>query len=295
MKKMLFVINPRSGTQKGKKLLADILSIFNRAEYAVTIHITAGPGDCAQTVRTFAPDMDVVVCCGGDGTFNETVTGVIESGVDIPLGYIPAGSTNDFATSLNLPTDLLEAARTIVEGTDYVYDVGKLNDRYFTYVASFGLFTRTSYATNQTMKNLFGHAAYLLSSITEITRLHSIPMEVTVDGEVIQDNFLFGAVSNSTSVGGVLALDPHRVDMADGNLELLLIRPPKNPVELASCIHKLRTFQYDNRMITFRSAQRLQVKNQPGTVWTLDGERFDAPEHLEISNLHHAIRLLQKG
>ena len=295
MKKMLLIVNPRAGKCKANKVLPEMISIFNRAGYLVTVHITAGAGDGARAVQQLASEMDTVVCCGGDGTFNETVNGLLACGAQAALGYIPCGSTNDFAASLKLPTDLLDAARAIAEGTPFPYDAGKVNDRYFTYVASFGAFTRSSYATNQGMKNNFGFLAYLLSGIQEISQIRTIRIRLDVDGEVVEDDFLFGAVSNSTRLGRVLTLDPHRVDMADGQLELMLIRPPKDLIELTSCIHKLQNQQYDSRMITFRSVKQVRITCPAGTVWTLDGERYDAPEILDISNAHHAISLLQKG
>ena len=159
MKKMLFVMNPYAGTRKANRYLADMLSIFNRAGYAVITHMTAGPGDGAAVVEQMAPQMDLVVCCGGDGTFNEVINGVLRSGAETPIGYIPAGSTNDFASSLHLSTNVLQAARDIMEGQPRPYDVGQFGDRYFSYVASFGTFTRSSYATPQSVKNALGHTA----------------------------------------------------------------------------------------------------------------------------------------
>ena len=296
MKKMLLVLNPRSGTRKANKVLPEIISIFNRADYLVTVHITTGPEDCAKTVAQLANQMDMVVCCGGDGTFNETVNGLLQNGTTVPIGYIPCGSTNDFAASLRLPADLLEAAQAIADGSAYPYDVGMANGHYFTYVASFGAFTKSSYATNQTMKNSFGFLAYFLSGIQEISQIHPIPIRIELDdGEVIEDPVLFGAISNSTRLGRVLNLDTHQVDMADGKLELMLIRPPKDLFELSTCIHKLQNQQYDHRMITFRSVEHLRITCPSGTIWTLDGERFDPCETLQIQNCHHAIRLIQKG
>lgn len=295
MKKMLFVLNPRSGTRKAAKHLTDILSVFSHAGYAVTVYITEGPGDGRRMTEKTAPENDIVVCCGGDGTFHETVNGLLRSGADIPIGYIPAGSTNDFALSINLSLDPLQAARDIVEGTAVPYDIGCIHPHYFAYVASFGAFTKASYATSQTMKNAIGHAAYLLSGIQELSQLHPIPLRVEINGETLEDAYLFGAVSNATSVGRILTLDPSQVDMADGKLELMLIRAPKDLAELSGCIRALQTHRYDCGMITFRSAGSLKITAPPGLIWTLDGERFDAPEALEITNIHHGIRLLQKG
>lgn len=295
MKKMLFVMNPYAGTRRANRYLTDIISIFNRAGYTVTVHITNAPGDCTRIVEKLAPSMDLVACCGGDGTFNETVAGVLRCGADVPIGYIPAGSTNDFATSLKLPTRILDAARAIVEGTPVPYDVGTFDDRYFTYVASFGVFTKSSYATPQSVKNALGHAAYILSGIQELSQIRTTHMRLEMDGEVIEDDFLFGSISNSTSVGGVLTLDPSRVDMADGIFELLLIREPKSLVEISECIQALQTQQYNCRMITFCSARHLQAIGDAQTTWTLDGERAEGKERIEISNLHHAIRIMMRG
>lgn len=144
MKKMLLVVNPYSGQKKAAKMLSEIIAIFNRADYAVRVYITAGPGDATSEVARLCNEVDLVVCCGGDGTFNETISGLLQAGSRTPVGYIPAGSTNDFASSLHLPGDLLEAAREIVEGQPVAYDAGMFGDRVFSYVASFGAFTRTS-------------------------------------------------------------------------------------------------------------------------------------------------------
>ncbi len=295
MPKMLFVMNPCAGTRKANKLLPEILSVFNRSDYAVTVHMTANTGDATNIVARLAPEMDAVVCCGGDGTFNETVNGLMRCGADIPIGYIPCGSTNDFAASLQLPSDPVEAAAAIVQGAPHPYDLGQVNGRYFSYVASFGAFTRSSYATSQSLKNHLGFLAYFLSGIQELSQLHTIRVRIELEEETLEEDFLFGAVSNSTRLGRVLTLDKAQVDMSDGKLELMLIRAPKDLVELTSCIHQLQNQQYDSRMITFRSVRSLRVICPQGTIWTLDGERFQPPEVLEFSNLHHAIRLLQKG
>lgn len=293
MKKMLFVMNPYAGTRKAGRFLPEILSVFNRADYDVTVHITSQQGDCAATVQRLAADMERIVCCGGDGTFNETATGVLRSGTAVPIGYIPAGSTNDFARSLSLETDFVAAAQRIVSGTAYPYDIGKFADRYFTYVASFGAFTRTSYATPQNLKNLLGHAAYLLEGIQELGQIKPVHMRLDVDGHVFDEEFLFGAICNSTSVGGILTLDPDQVDMADGKFEVLLVRPPKDLIELSKCIQSLQTQQYDSPMITFCSASRVLVNAEPEVSWSLDGERATGQGQLPICNLHRAIRLIR--
>ena len=296
MKKMLFVMNPFAGQRRANRYLADILTAFNRGGYDVTVYMTEGPGDCARMVEEKASQMDLIVCCGGDGTFNEMVSGLLRSGADVPLGYIPAGSTNDFAASLGLSTNVMQATRAILEGESRQYDVGKFGDRYFTYVASFGAFTRASYSTPQNVKSALGHTAYLLEGISELSQLKNIHVRLELDdGRVIEDDFLFGAISNSTSVGGILTLDPKQVDMCDGRFELLLVREPEDLSEIPEFIRALQTQKYNCRMMTFVSASRVKVTAPADMVWTLDGERAEGQEQVEATVLHRAIRLLQKG
>ncbi len=294
MKKMLFIMNPYSGKRRANRYLVEILEMFNRAEYLVTVHMTAGPGDATQVVKQLAPGMDIVVCCGGDGTFNETVAGLQMAGVDVPVGYIPAGSTNDFAASLKIPTEPLEAAQEIVEGKPVYYDAGSFNGRFFSYVASFGAFTRTSYTTPQSIKNALGHTAYVLSGISELSQIRTEHVKLEIGDEIVEDDFLFGAICNSTSVGGILTLDPKQVDMADGKLEVLLVRSPKSLLELADCIAAVQSQQYNNcEMITFRSGGQIKITADPEMPWTLDGEREDGHREITINNTHLAYRLVQ--
>ena len=293
MKKMLLAVNPYAGTRKAYKQLADIVAVFNRGGYDVSVYITEGRGDAAETVAKRACDVDVVACCGGDGTFNETVNGVLRSGVNVPIGYIPAGSTNDFASSLQLPADLVAAARQIVEGQPQAYDVGRFADRYFSYVASFGAFTKASYTTPQSIKNALGHTAYLLEGMQELSQIKNVPMMLETEDGVIEDKFLFGAVCNSTSLGGLLTLDPKQVDMSDGKFELLLVRTPRDLTEVKDCLQALKRQQYDCGMITFRSTSYVKVWADPTMPWTLDGEGEDGHREVEIVNLHRAVKLLK--
>ena len=295
MKKMLFIMNPYSGMRRAARYLADIISLFNRNGYEVITHMTGAQGEAIDVVARTAPNVDLVVCCGGDGTFNETITGLLRSGVDIPIGYIPAGSTNDFAASMKLSTNVMQAAKDIVEGQPVAYDIGKFGSRYFSYVASFGAFTRASYATPQSIKNALGHTAYVLEGITELSQIRKEHVRMELDGEVVEDDFIFGAISNSTSVGGVLNLDPSVVDMADGKLEVLLVRVPRDLVELAECIKAVQSQQYNCSVITFRSAEKITVHSNPLMPWTLDGEREEGHIHVDVENVHLAIRLIQKG
>ena len=292
MKHLLLILNPTSGMRKAARNLTDIISVFNRADYDTHVYVTACHGDAAKAVHQFGSEADIIVCCGGDGTLNETVTGVIEAGLDVPIGYIPSGSTNDFASSLHLSGDVVEAAGQIVSGSETAYDVGKFGDRYFTYIASFGAFTKASYSTPQNIKNTLGHMAYVLEGMQELTALRPEHIRMELDGETVEDDFLFGAVCNSTSVGGILKLKPDLVDMADGKFEVLLIRAPRDLQELHECVMALHNQTYNCGMITFRNAGSVHVTGNPSMVWSLDGEKAEGSEKIMIENLHKRITLI---
>ena len=294
MKKMLFIMNPFSGQKRANKFLPDILLLYSQAGYDVTVHMTTAQGSAREAVLRLGQGMDVIVCCGGDGTFNETVHGMLELGLTAPIGYIPAGSTNDFASSMKLSASIMQAARDVIEGEPVSYDVGKFGERYFSYTASFGAFTRASYSTPQSIKNALGHTAYLLEGIQEISQIRKEHVRMELDGRVVEDDFLFGAICNSTSLGGILTLDPKRVDMADGLLEILLVRAPQNLTEISECIQAVQNQTFNCSMITFCSTPTVRVYASPEMPWTLDGEREDGHEQITVENCHLAIRLLKK-
>ena len=295
MKKMLFILNPCAGMRKANKILPDIIAAFNRADYDVSVYITAASGEARQQTASRAAQLDLIVCCGGDGTFNETVAGLLDSGADTPIGYIPAGSTNDFANSLGLSLDNILAARDIVEGSPKRVDVGLFGSRYFSYVASFGAFTRSSYATPQSLKNVLGHTAYLLAGISEITQLkpERVRMELP-DGRVIEDNFIFGAVSNSTSVAGILTLPADRVDMSDGKLEIMLLRAPRDLAELSELVTALQKQTYNCGAMTFLSTESVAVTASQNMDWTLDGERQAGVSEVKIRCVHEAVQVITR-
>lgn len=294
MRKLLFLVNPNAGQRRVNKSLTDIIGIFNEGGYEVTVFLTNGPGSGTQIVQERAKDYDLVVCAGGDGTLNETVTGVLRAGAVCPVGYIPCGSTNDFASTLKLSTDVVQAAKDIMMGAPVEYDVGRWGDRYFVYIASFGAFTRVSYTTPQNLKNALGHLAYVLSGIQELPQIRNIPIRLELDGEALEGEYLFGAVSNSTSVGGLLTINPRLVDLRDGKFEVMLVRMVRDTAELAECVAALQNQTYDCAAITFRSVSRLTVHQSPELDWTLDGERAEGSETITIQNLHRAVRLVQK-
>ena len=294
MKKMLFILNPNAGMKKASRSLTDILAVFNRADFDVRVYITQAQGDATRAAKTMAKEVELVVCCGGDGTFNEVISGMLEAGLQLPVGYIPAGSTNDFAASLGLSADLLMAAAAIVEGTPQAYDAGRFADRYFSYVASFGAFTKASYHTPQNIKNAFGHTAYLLEGIQELSQIRKHHVKLTLDdNEVLEDDYLFGAICNSTSVGGIVSLDPKQVDLQDGKFEVLLIRSPKTLQEIPECLLAVQKQQYNSAMMTFRSASCITVEADPAMAWSLDGEKGEGSERILIQNLHKAIQIVK--
>ena len=293
MKKLLFVMNPYAGQKKANRLLPEILDIFNRADFEVIAYMTAGSGDAQRVVEQYAASVDRIVCCGGDGTFNEAAAGLLKSGVSLPLGYIPAGSTNDFASSLKLPLDILAAAKAAAGERLQQVDMGTFGERPFSYVASFGAFTKASYATPQSVKNTLGHMAYLLGGIQELSqiRAHHLRFELP-DGRVFEDDYIFGAISNSTSVAGILTLAPDKVDMTDGKLELMLVRTPKDAIELTECLVALQRQTYNCAMMTFLSTKSLKVTAPGDMDWTLDGERQQGMEQIDVECLHHALQIL---
>lgn len=295
MKKLLLIVNPCAGQRKAKKHLTEIISVFNRTGYEVVTHITESQGDGEQAVIRYAGQVDLIVGCGGDGTFNETVSGVLKSGMDIPIGYIPSGSTNDFASSLRIPDDLPRAAEVITAENQMYLDVGCFGGRYFTYVASFGAFTKTSYSTPQGLKNTLGHAAYILSGIQELSQLKPSHVRFELsDGTVMEDDYIFGAISNSTSVGGILTLSEDWVDLCDGKLELLLIRTPRDILELSECVQALKRQTYNCSMLTFVKTDGLSIDAPENMDWTLDGEKESGRKHIDVECLHRAVRVYCK-
>ena len=294
MRKLLFIMNPFAGQKKANKVLPEILMLFTEAGFEINISMTTGPGAAAQLAAERGGMADLVVCCGGDGTLNETIAGLLDAGLDVPVGYIPSGTTNDFASSLNLSHNPIQAAKDILEGEPVAYDICKFGDRYFCYVASFGAFTKASYAVPQTLKNALGHTAYVLGGISELSQIRNEHVRMEIDGEVVEDDFLFGAICNSTSVGGILTLPQDQVDMGDGIFEVMLIRAPRHINEIADCILAVQNQTYNCGMITFRPAKAVKILADPSMAWTLDGEKADGYREIPVENLHHAVKIMKR-
>lgn len=293
MRRVLIILNPCAGTKQANKHFADITDIFCKAGYDVTVSTTARAGDGRTMARDRAKDFDLVVCIGGDGTFNEVAAGLLESESNVPIGYIPAGSTNDFANSLGLSKNIIQAAVDIVEGEPVELDMGCFNGRHFSYVASFGAFTRVSYEAPQSVKNALGHVAYILEGIKDIPSIQPEKLWLKVDGGVYGGDYLFGAVCNSTSVGGILKLSDDLVDMNDGKFEVLLIKSPSNIFELNQILYDLARQNYSSPMVSLFSTSFLEVTADSQMPWTLDGEYQEGAERIKIDNVHSAIKLIK--
>lgn len=291
-KRLLLVMNPCAGMRRANRYLANIASLFMKHGYESLVCMTEKRGDATRFVCRHIDEVELVVAVGGDGTFNEVVTGLLETGRNTPIGYIPAGSTNDFAASLKLSRNILRAAEDCMVGTPCPLDIGRFGERYFSYTVSFGAFTKASYATPQNVKNAMGHLAYILQGIRDLGSLRAHRVRLETAEAVFEDEYLFGAVSNSTSLGGILTLDPRVVDMNDGHFEVLLIRSPQTPGDLNECIRSLTFQDYRSPMLTFCSTPWARITASPDMDWTLDGEYEAGHETVEVQNLNSAIRLM---
>ena len=259
--------------------------------------VTTKSGDAREFAHRYANDYDVVACAGGDGTYNEMIDGVISSGAKCKVGYIPAGSTNDFGSSIGLSKNIIEAAKAIANDESITLDVGSFNGRYFSYVASFGAFTSTSYSVPQNLKNILGHTAYVLQGIKDIVNIKSQHVKVITDEglpteRVIEEDLVFGAVCNATSVGGVLKLDSFRVDMNDGLMEVLLIKSPKNLLDVNSIARSLLANDLDTKDIAFYSAKTVRFEMSSDVPWTLDGEYKEGESDIKIETVVDAVNIL---
>lgn len=297
MKKLLFVYNPRAGKEMLKPRLSDVLDIFVKAGYEVTVHPTQAYRDAYYQIKEYeVGKYNLIACSGGDGTIDEVATGMMkrrEMGKDVvPVGYIPAGTTNDFAKSLHIPRKPLAAADNAVKGVPFPCDIGKFNDSVFVYIAAFGIFTDVSYETDQAVKNVLGHMAYILEGAKRIFNIPSYKIKVEYDGEVIEDEFIFGMVTNSRSVGGFSNMVGKNIVFDDGLFEVTLIKTPKNPIALQEIIAALLIEQVDTKhMYTFKT-KKITFDSVEEIPWTLDGEFGGEQDYVEIENVQKAMEIM---
>ena len=291
-KKLLLVMNPYAGQRRANKSMPEIIRAILDAGYRCETYITAGPADATRYVAQCAAEFDRIVCIGGDGTLNETIAGLVEGGATCPVGYIPAGTTNDYASSLGIPSEILEAAADAVDGTPCYFDLGSFNGRQFIYTASCGAFARTSYTTSQTAKNILGHLAYVLEGMRDIPSLKPIHLKVSCDDRKLEDDYIFCAVTNSLSVGGILKLRPDMVRLNDGMFEVMLVKYPTQPMHLTKILMALRSSDLPSEMIEFFTADRLTIEAADDIEWTLDGERGESGRSFDVVNYYKRIRLV---
>ena len=299
-KNILFVFNPVAGRSQIRNNLLDIIEILSKAEYKVTCYPTTGPGDARRVVRERKDDYLYIVCAGGDGTLDEVVSGMMENPDKpfVPIGYIPAGTTNDFASSLHIPTDMSKAADVIAQGRTFWCDLGCFNEKdYFTYVAAFGLFTGTSYQTPQELKNQLGHFAYILQGVTELGRMRAYHMHVMAENQNheqvnLEDEFAFGMVTNSQSIGGFQNITGKNVDLQDGLFEATLIRMPKNPLEMSEILLGIGNPDAKTDMIVSFKSANIVMQCDETISWTRDGEFAGAYKEVRLSLKPRQLRIL---
>lgn len=294
MKKLMLIVNPVAGSGGYKKNFGDALQILYNGGYAVTVFFTAARGDATALAEKYAGDYDTVACIGGDGTLSEVMAGLMRLDDPPALGYIPMGTANDVATTLNLPkNDTAAAAQRIVSGEAHPYDVGGFgDDRYFAYIAAFGAFTKASYATPQAQKKALGHLAYVLEALSELPTLAAYNARVEYDGGVIEGKFLYGSMSNSTSVAGVVKLREEMVCLGDGMSELVLVRDPGSVAGFTQIVDSVLTQRFDSENLLILHTKRAKFSFEKPVAWTRDGENGGEFTELELKNYECPIRLI---
>ena len=292
---MLLIYNSRAGKGSFLARLPEVIDMFVKGGFRVEVYPTQAAGDAIEKVSHIPGYISLVVAAGGDGTLDEVVTGLLKSGRDVPLGYIPVGSTNDYAASLKLSFNVLEAVGDILGGEPQAVDMGEFNNEIFVYVAAFGAFTDVSYDTNQDMKNLFGHIAYIMEGVRRIGDIKSYDLRVEVDGELHEGSYIYGMVTNSVSVGGFKGITGKNVLLDDGVFEVLLIHTPKNVLELQEIVTTLLSGNMDSSLIEFYRTDQVRFWSKEEISWTMDGEYGGAHSYVDIRNRHQCVRIIMDG
>lgn len=294
MKRMLFIYNPRSGKGVVRNQLSYILEEFSKDDYEIVVHPTIGEKDATRITQEYGDSFDMIVCSGGDGTLDEVVTGMQTGRFTRPLGYIPAGSTNDYASSLGIPRQMRSAARSIMSGSVYTCDLGRLNDSYFVYVAAFGAFVDVSYETPQDMKNLLGHAAYVIKGMQSLTSLRAYHLRYESKEQSGEGDFLLGMITNSDSVGGFKGITGPDVTLNDGVFEVNLFRMPALAVEYPAMVNALLNNTPNRNIVTFQTS-KLEIWFDEEVAWTRDGEFGGRRKHAVVENIPRAIPIIVPG
>lgn len=292
-KKLLLVVNPCSGRAKMRGELLRVTEILSLGGYDVTVYPTKAHGDATKRVLNIKnKEFEKIVVCGGDGTLNEVITGMMQANLNCTLGYIPAGTLNEWSTGLQISKNIPTAAKDVINGTPVKLDIGKFGQRHFSYTASFGAFTEASYSVPQDIKNVLGQAAYFFEGVKSLTNIKPIHLKFSFDGKEIEGDFLFGAISNSMSVGGIVKFKEAMVKLNDGLFEVFLIRNPANLVELQSIIDGIVRQDLSRKGIEFFRTSSLIVSGGKDVSWTLDGEYAEGSEEVEITNIKQAVEFI---
>ena len=292
-KKLLIIANPCSGKAKIKNDLLKIVQIFSNADYEVTVYPTKSRGDATVKAQSLKQDeFDRIVVCGGDGTLNEVITGIMHSGIKCTLGYIPLGTLNEWSSGLKISRNAIKAAEDVVIGAETDLDIGKFDDKYFSYTASFGAFTDASYSAPQEIKNVLGQAAYFFQGIKSLSNIKPIHLKFICDDREIEGDFLFGAVSNSMSVGGIVKFSDSVVKLNDGKFEVLLIKNPTSILQFQSIVDGILRKDLERDGIEFFHAHEVTVTGGADVAWTLDGEYAEGKDAVTLTNMPSAIHLI---
>lgn len=291
LKKVLLIINPCAGKDSKRVGALEIINKLSSAGFDFNVETTKCQGDATTIVKEMGADYDLIICCGGDGTLNETINGLLKLDKRIPVGYIPSGSTNDLASTLGIPVGVGPATNLILNGKTNGYDVGTFQGKYFNYIASFGAATDLSYTTPQKWKNMFGHNAYVfygvgIRLIPMLAGFRPTYMKIEYDGGVVEDNFYFGAISNTTSVAGVFKYDD--IKLNDGYFELLLVRGLKRNIDALGILNKVIHKDYSGDNIIFTKTKSVKITCDKNVPWTLDGEFGGEHSNVDISIIHNA-------
>ncbi len=292
LKRVMLIYNPVSGRRLSQHYLSDIIKILSEKDHAVTVFPTGKQGDATEFARLYSREFDLVVCVGGDGTLNETITGLIKSGSGTPLGYVPSGSTNDFAACHGISSDPLTAALNIATGSPKSIDIGQFGDKYFSYVAAFGAFSWLSYTTPQNLKNVLGHSAYILDAVKDLPKVKAHHLRFDVGSYVCEGDYIFGAVCNSTSVAGTITLPDNVVDTGDGQFEVLLVHEPQTLIDFQNLLLGVLTQDYSSPFLDFFQTDHITVTAPKALDWSLDGERGEGSDSIEILNLTGKLNLI---
>ena len=291
-KRLLFIYNPKAGKGQIKNRLMDIIDIFVKNGYEITIYPTQKAGDAIEVTKDRDKDYELIVCSGGDGTLDEVVTGMMMCEQKTAIGYIPAGSTNDFANSLHIPKNMIKAATVAVNGKRFACDIGSFNEDSFVYIAAFGIFTDVSYETDQQMKNVLGHMAYIMEGMKRISAIKPFHYKVYYEDKVLEDDFIFGMVTNSISVGGFKRITGKYVELDDGVFEVTLIKVPKNPVELNTIAAALLMRDIDTDLMYCFKTDKVTFESTQDIPWTLDGEFGGNHKQVLIENKRQALEIM---